>query len=214
MTAWPFRSLFITAFALLFALSFAACDQGPVGPPGPPGPPGATGPQGPQGPPGPTVSVTSFDLVFDVNTAVESSDGLVLFSEYDAPEITDNVVTAGLVMAYYFEETSGTWTAMPYTYGEESQEINAVDYTLTFGYAFNTGFMQIFYEASAPFALDFAVSRDVRVAIFANGFLTANLDKSDAPVIEKLEAAYPDVDFRNYREVAKRFDLDTSRPSR
>lgn len=208
MTARPFRSLLVSAFALLFALSFAACDQGPPGPSGPPGPPG------PPGPSGGTAAVTSFDLIFDVNTAVESEDGLVLFSEYDAPEITNNVVTAGLVMAYYFEETSGTWTAMPYTYGEESQDLNAVDYTLTFGYAFNTGFMQIFYEASAPFALDFAVSRDVRVAIFAGGFQTSNLTKSDAPVIEKLEAAYPDVDFRNYQEVAKRFELDTSRPSR
>lgn len=156
--------------------------------------------------------MTSFDLIFDVSTAVESTDGLVLFSEYDTPEITNNVVTAGLVMAYYFEETSGTWTAMPYTYGEESQNVEAVDYTLTFGYAFNTGFMQVFYEASAPFALDFAVSRDVRVAIFSGGFLNANLNKSDAPVIKKLETVYPDVDFRNYQAVAKRFDLDTSRP--
>ncbi len=137
-----------------------------------------------------------------------------MFSEYDAPEITNDVVTAGLVMAYYFEETSGTWTAMPYTYGEASPNIEAVDYTLTFGYAFNTGFLQVFYEASESFALDFAVSRDVRVAIFASGFLTADLSKSNAPVIEKLEAAYPEVDFRNYQEVAKRFDLDTSRPSR
>jgi hypothetical protein len=205
MTARPLRSLLVSTFALLFALSFAACDQGPPGPSGPPGPPG---------PPGETATVTSFDLIFDVDTAIESTDGLVLFSEYDTPEITNNVVTAGLVMAYYFEETSGTWTAMPYTYGEESQEIDAVDYTLTFGYAFSTGFMQIFYEASAPFALDFAVSRDVRVAIFSSGFLTANLAKSDASVIEKLETAYPDTDFRNYQEVAKQFDLDTSRPSR
>lgn len=200
------RPTVLLPLILALALVFSAC-EGPVGPPGPPGRDGLPG----------DPAVTSFDVFFDSGAATLSSDELVLFTEYDAPEINRGVVENGIVMAYYFEETSETWTAMPYTYGEESQELNAVDYTLTFGYAFNTGFLQVFYEASAPFALDFAVSRDVRVVVLEGdpfAASTAALSKSGAPVLERLEAVYPEVDWQDYRDVAKRFDLSTASPTR
>jgi len=202
----PIRLTTLLPIVLAFALVYSAC-EGPVGPPGPPGRDGLPG----------DPAVSSFDVFFDVGTATESTDGLVLFTEYDAPEINRGVVENGIVMAYYFEETSETWTAMPYAYGEESQNVEAVDYTLTFGYAFNTGFLQVFYEASAPFALDFAVSRDVRVVVlegdpFASS--TAALSKSGTPVLERLEAVYPGVNWRDYRDVAERFDLSMASPSR
>ncbi|NBC85038.1 MAG: hypothetical protein GVY25_02455 [Bacteroidetes bacterium] len=72
-------SLFASLFAFLILLT--GCDEGPAGPPGQPGPPG---PPGPEGPPG--AAVTSFDVIFDTETAQVGPDGLVLFSNYDAPD--------------------------------------------------------------------------------------------------------------------------------
>jgi len=201
-------SLFASLFAFLLLLT--GCDEGPAGPPGQPGPPG---PRGPEGPPG--SSVTSFDVIFDTETAQVGPNGLVLFENYDAPEITSNVLTNGIVMCYYFE-SNNTLTAMPYTYGEESQDVEAVDYTLTFGYAFDTGLVQIFYEGSAPFALDFAVDRDVRVVVlegdpFASAAAAAK--STSLTELQALENAYPEVDWQNYYDVAERFDLPMSPPS-
>jgi len=144
------------------------------------GPTGPQGPQGPQGPRGPAGAlVETFEVEFDADAASVSEDELVLFQNYDFPEITESVENNGFVQAYYLAEND-TWTAMPYTFGDESPDINAVDYTLTLGYAWNVDLVQIFYEASAPFALDFARDRLIKVVI-ADGraATTASVDWSD-----------------------------------
>ncbi len=144
------------------------------------GPTGPQGPQGPQGPSGPAGAlVETFEVEFDVDAAAEGEAGLVLFQNYDFPEITASVNNNGFVQAYYLADND-TWTAMPYTFGDESPDINAVDYTLTLGYAWNVGLVQLFYEASAPFALDFARDRTVKIVV-ADGraATTAGVEWSD-----------------------------------
>ncbi|PEN05675.1 hypothetical protein CRI93_12250 [Longimonas halophila] len=144
------------------------------------GPTGPQGPQGPQGPRGPAGAlVETFEVEFDVDAATEGEAGLVLFQNYDFPEITESVNNNGFVQAYYLADND-TWTAMPYTFGDESPDINAVDYTLTLGYAWNVGLVQLFYEASAPFALDFARTRTVKIVV-ADGraATTAGVEWSD-----------------------------------
>jgi hypothetical protein len=122
-----------------------------------------------------------------LSTATANSS--VLSSSYAFPEITQSVEDNGFVQAYFREQD--TWTAMPYTYGVESQSLDAVDYTLSFGYAWEVGQVEIFYEASAPFALDFAVDRTVKVVI------------ADAA-----SASVSGIDWSDYSAVKERFQLD------
>lgn len=168
------------------------------------------GPPGPEGPAG--VAVSSFDVIFDVESAQVGPDGLVLFDNYDAPEITSNVLTNGLVMCYYFE-SNNTLTAMPYTYGEDQSSVG--EYTLTFGFAFDVDLVQIFYEGSKPSALDFAVDRDVRVVVMEGDPFTSASKAASAEGVSKLDAlqeAYPEVDWADYYDVAEHFDLPMTPP--
>lgn len=180
------RTTLLSLSALLFLL--VGC-EGPAGP---------QGPQGPQGPSGPAGAlVETVEVEFDANAASVSEDNLVLFQNYDFPEITESVDNNGFVQAYYLAEND-TWTAMPFTFGDESPDVDAVDYTLTFGYAWQAGigpdeegFVQLFYEASAPFALDFARDRIVKIVV-ADG----------------RAATMPGVNWSDYSSVKQHFDLD------
>jgi hypothetical protein len=151
---------------------------------GVPGPPGPRGPRGPAGAPG-DPAVTSFIVDFYVDEA--AVNGTVVSQAYDAPEITPGVVETGMVTAYYREQ--GTWTAMPYTYGVESPDVEAVDYTVTLGYAYESDFFEVFYEVSDPVAFESLVDREVKVVILYGDPATFS------------------VDWSNYSEVASRFDL-------
>lgn len=157
----------------LFALLIAGC-EGPVGPEGPPGPPG--------------VGVQSFTVDFLMEDA--AIEGPVASVQYDAPEITPRVVTEGAVMAYFREQ--GTWTALPYTYGVESPDLPAVDYTVTLGYAYEEGFVEVFYETSTEAVIDQLPDQTIRVV-----------------VIESLAATRSaNVDLSNYSAVKAHFGLD------
>lgn len=183
------RTLRLLPFlTLALALLVAGCDEGPVGPRGPEGPPGFEGPRGPEGPPG-DPAVETFEVDFIAQDATVDESGVVLFQNYDFPEITSSVERNGLVQAYYLA-SNDTWTAMPYTFGEESQNVDAVDYTLTFGYAWDAGLVQLFYEGSAPFALDFAQDRIVKIVI-----------------LEGDPASVRGLDWSDYSAVKQRFDL-------
>jgi hypothetical protein len=130
------------------ALLFLGCDQGPVGPPGPPGPPGDP-------------AVFSFTVDFFLDEA--QFNGPIASVQYDAPEISPRVVQEGAVMAYFREQ--GTWTALPYTYGVESENVAAVDRTVTLGFAYEVDFLEVFYEASRPEVLDLLPDQEVKVVI-------------------------------------------------
>ena len=76
------------------------------------------------------------------------ADGKFRIVEFDVPAITDGVVNAGMVMAYFYEPDSGTWTAMPYTYGVDNSTAQATDFIVTLGFAFKRRTFQVFYESS------------------------------------------------------------------
>ncbi len=120
------------AFAVTLTLSLAACniDTG-------------TGPVGPQGPPG-NANVFSLNFVFSMDDA--AVNGSVASVQYDVPDLTPLVVDEGGVLMFFRDQ--GTWTAMPWTIGVESQDLPAVDYTLSLGFGYDVGFLEVFYEAS------------------------------------------------------------------
>ncbi len=66
--------------------------------------------------------------------------------QFDVPEIAPRVAAGGAILCFFRDQD--TWTAMPYTFGIENPDLPAVDYTLTLGYAFETRFLELFYEAS------------------------------------------------------------------
>jgi hypothetical protein len=167
----------VTLFVVL-PLLLVGCDS-QTGPPGPPGP------RGPEGPPG-DAAVETFIVDFIVEDA--SQNGTVISQAYDAPEVTRGVVEQGMVTAYYREQ--GTWTAMPYTYGVESPDLAAVDYTVTFAYAYEEGFVELFYEVSNEAAFPSLVDREVKFVVLYGSPATFSVDWSD------------------YSEVAQRFNLE------
>ena len=120
-----------------------------------------------------------------------SINGPVASVQYDVPSITPNVVDNGAVLAYFREQ--GTWTAMPYTFGEESPDLPAVDYTLTFGYGYDDQFLEIFYEASSGEAVDLGAQPDQIVKVV---------------VIDGFPPSKTGVDLTNYEAVAEYYGLE------
>lgn len=103
-----------------------------------------------QGPPGPrgfdgNANVFSVNFNFSMNDAI--INGKVASSQYDVPGITPSVVDDGAVLVFFREQ--GTWTALPYTFGFDNPDIQAVDFIVTFGFGYDDGFLEVFYEASA-----------------------------------------------------------------
>jgi len=110
----------------------------------------SVGPEGPQGPPG---NANVFSLGFDFFMADAVFNGAVASVQYDVPDLTASVVDDGAVLMFFRDQ--GTWTAMPYTFGVESSDLPAVDYTISLGFGYEVGFLEVFYEASTD-AIDLA----------------------------------------------------------
>ncbi len=85
---------------------------------------------------------------FDAALQSAPADGKFRIVEFDVPAITDGVLRAGMVMAYFYDDVSRTWTAMPYTYGIDNSTLQATDFTVTLGFAFKRRTFQVFYESS------------------------------------------------------------------
>jgi hypothetical protein len=106
------------------------------------------------------------------------------------PAITPSVVDGGAVLAFFREQ--GTWTAMPYTFAEESPDLAAVDFTVTLGFAFDDAFLELFYEASTvEVDLTQQPDRVVKVVVI-DGFV---LGKTG-------------IDLTDYEEVKRYFGLE------
>ena len=88
--------------------------------------------------PVPQVGMQAVNVVFSLEDATRS--GSVASQQFTMPDITRRVVLGGAVLAYFRDQD--TWTALPYTIGRESEELIAVDYTFTLGYAYDTGFLR------------------------------------------------------------------------
>ncbi len=168
--------LVLHVLPVVLGLLVAGCQDSAVGPPGP------RGPRGPAGEP----AVTSFVVDFDVSEA--PVNGLFVSASYDAPEISPSVVESGMVTAYVREQ--GTWTALPYTYGVESPDLPAVDYTVTLGYAYEVDFVEVFYEVSTPAAIDALSDQTIKVV-----------------VLDGRASSHANVNWSDYAAVAKRFGL-------
>lgn len=127
-----------TTLTLVLLLALAGCRIETVGPEGPPGPPG---------PPG-NANVFSLTFTFSMDDAVINDN--VASVQYEVPAITRSVVEDGAVLLFFREQ--GTWTAMPYTFAVESEEVPAVDYTISMGFGYDVAFLEVFYEASSSVA--------------------------------------------------------------
>ncbi|MDX1546056.1 MAG: hypothetical protein R3247_03660 [Rhodothermales bacterium] len=124
------RSWILSSALAVLALLATGCDEGPVGPPGPPG----------------NANVFSLSFTFDYNGAL--FNGAVASEQYDVPAITPSVVDEGAVLVYY--RFADTWTALPYTLSvEAADDPPRVDYTATFGYAYDDQFIEVFVESSS-----------------------------------------------------------------
>ena len=106
----------------------------------------AVGPEGPRGPQGPPGNANVFTLNFDFFMDDAAINGTVASVQYDVPDLTESVVDEGAVLLFFRDQ--GTWTAMPYTFGVESPDLPAVDYTVSFGFGYEVGFLEVFYESS------------------------------------------------------------------
>jgi len=166
----------LRVFSVVLGLLVVGCQESTVGPPGP------RGPRGPAGDP----AVSSFVVDFDVSEA--AVNGLFVSSAFDAPELSPSVVETGMVTAYVREQ--GTWTALPYTYGVESPDLPAVDYTVTLGYAYEVDFVEVFYEVSTPAAIDALSDQTIKVV-----------------VLDGRASSYANVNWSDYSAVAERFGL-------
>ncbi len=157
------KNVYTVAFCLTLLVGLSACDS--------------QGSRGPQGPPG-NANVLATTFIFSMDDA--AINGPVASVQYDVPQLGSAVVDDGAVLAYFYEQ--GTWTAMPYTFGEESPELAAVDYTLTLGFAYDIQFLEVFYEASSGEAVDLAAQPDREIkAVFIEGFplSKAGIDLTD-----------------------------------
>ena len=166
------------ALLAFLALGVAGCDGG-VGPEGPPGPPG---------PPGRDAVV--FARPFDFSMEEAQFDGPVASVAYDAPDITLDVVEHGAVLVFFREQE--TWTAMPYTFAEESPNLAAVDFTITLGYAYEEAVLEVFYEASTD-EVDLSTQPDRKMKLV---------------VIGGFAASKAGVDLTDYEAVAAHFGLE------
>ncbi len=92
--------------------------------------------------------VDVYSTEFTASLQSAPADGKFRIVEFDVPAINNGVVNAGMVMAYFYDETSGTWTAMPYTYGIDNSTLQATDFTVSLGFAFKRRTFQVFYESS------------------------------------------------------------------
>jgi len=150
---------------VLFFTFVVGCD-GPVGPPGPPG----------------NANVFSHTVIFSMDDAV--FNGTVASSQYEIPDITGTVVDEGAVLVFFREQD--TWTAMPYTFGVESPDLPAVDYTITMGFAYEWEFLELFYESSTD-AVDLSLQPDrtVKIVIIDGlGFGKTGIDLTDYEAVK------------------------------
>ncbi len=124
----PLSTLVILA---VMAFSASGCiieDDDPVGPIG-------------------NAEIFSLNFNFNLRQAQLNDGGTVASEQYDVPDITGSVVDDGTVLVYY--RFAGTWTALPYTISVEApDDPPRVDYSASFSYGYDDGFLEVFVESS------------------------------------------------------------------
>jgi hypothetical protein len=158
----------------------SACTDHVVGPPGPVGPSGPAGRDG-------NANVFSLNMTFSMADAF--FNGAVASVPYAIPELTPSVVDDGAVLVFFRDQ--GTWTALPFIFAYDNPDLQAVDFTVTFGYGYDDEFLEVFYEASAEgVTLENMPDRELK-----------------AVIIDGFPAAKSPIDLTNYEVVKAYFGL-------
>ena len=168
------RKVTTSILGALMMIFMVGCESTIVeeGPPGPPGPRGADG------------NANVFSVNFDFSMLDAIFNGKVASVQYDVPGITPSVVDDGAVLVFFREQ--GTWTALPYTFGYDNPDIQAVDFVVTFGFGYDDGFLEVFYEASAEgVSLENMPDREMK-AVIVDGFpaAKASIDLTDYEAVK------------------------------
>jgi hypothetical protein len=144
----------------------------------------SVGPEGPAGPPG---NANVFSLEFDFRWIDAVFNGAVASVQYDVPDLTARVVEEGAVIMFFRDH--GTWTAMPYSFGVERADIPAVDYTISLGFGYDVGFLEVFYEASTE-AVDMTGLPDQRMKLVVIDGFAAGKRQVDLTDWEAVKEAF------------------------
>jgi hypothetical protein len=150
---------------------------GPAGATGPQGPTGATGPQGPAGQNG----AAGADGSANVSSVLLTNRSVILtgFTQFSVPAITQDVVDKGLVLMYFrITGSNSGFFAMPYAEAGQTLALSS----------YGVGYVSVKSNFTAS-GLDF------RVVIIQGTSLTT------------FGAAHPDVNLRNYSQVASALHL-------
>jgi len=136
--------------------------------------------------------ILAVNVVFDMHAA--QYNGAVASAQFDVPQITLSVVDRGAVLLYYRDQ--GTWTALPFTIGVESDSLPAVDFLFSIGYAYEAGLLEIFVEASSDAEvvwddlLDIIPSSYVMKAVIIDGFDSVQQREVDLTDYDAVQAYY------------------------
>lgn len=117
---------------------------------------------------------------------------------YTVPLVTSNVVANGAVLVF-LRDLENTWAALPYTYGIEAPDQPVVDYTVSIGYAYDTGLIDVFVEASS--------SDDVVWDEILEDPLLGESRAIRFVIFDSYIAGKNDVDVTDYEALRKRYGL-------
>jgi hypothetical protein len=187
----------LSPLVLLAAVMLAAgCDEGPVGPQGPPGPPGPS-----------ETAVYTENFRFDLSDAERSEDGFTTAVPYEL-DLPPSIADDGAVFLYY--RAYGTWTAAPTTVGVEApNDPPRVDYTVTLGYGYDVDFLEVYLEASSADQAVWDAIAETQGLFTEAGIGDPDGVRMKAVLLEDLAAAAKrSVDFSDYEEVARVYDLE------
>jgi hypothetical protein len=126
------KLLFSSILVLSVSLFFTACTkEGPAGPAGTAGVAGPAGPSGPTGATGPVGNMTITVKNISISTWTSGGGGKYYDGTAAVPEITNNIINGGAVLAYLSGGSS--LTALPYTLSDLSVSYRFYCYLNTFG---------------------------------------------------------------------------------
>ncbi len=190
-------------FGLMIILLQTACvKEGPIGPSGAAGTNGATGAQGVQGvagsngTPGKDGNANVQGQVFNVKASDWQKvfyTGSTIYYYYavgfNVPAVTQSVVDKGIVMCYRSGATTTSWAAIPYSYSFASgSTVKVINYDAVHSLG------KVFISLSATDDLP--------------GVPTSEQNYKVVVITPQGREANPDLNWKNYAEVAKAFDLD------
>ncbi|MEM7370911.1 MAG: collagen-like protein [Bacteroidota bacterium] len=177
MFTFQFNKSITFTFIALLGILMSSC----VGPRGPQGPAGQDGFDGRDGADG-NANVISINYAADpshwYDVGAPGEDGYFMALDLDVPEITQDIVSNGLVLVYYRADTQDPWTALPYTIIAHNP-----DYIEKLDFIYDLAFVGLQSQASDRNAT--AYEGIIRVIV------------ASAVPVGKME-----VDYSNYDEVA------------